>query len=87
MADGHNMDDFAQESAFSSDMKPVLLANETLNIEQEVSMPIPGFPPLFQFAKLQTEASSGLQTRQQVPRLVDKITQLQTQHRQWLKQS
>ena len=57
MADGHNTDDFAQETACTSD-NPVLLANETSSNNQDVSMPIPGFPPLFQFAKLQREASS-----------------------------
>ena len=57
MADEKNMDD-AEEVAPSSLNQTSLLSTETTNIKQEVSLPIPGFPPLFQFAKLQTEASS-----------------------------
>lgn len=60
MADEKNMDD-AEEVAPSSLNQSSLLSTETTNIKQEVSevsLPIPGFPPLFQFAKLQTEASS-----------------------------
>ena len=57
MADEQNMEDDSHETAFLSDNQPILHANETSNMKQEVSLPIPGFPPLFQFAKLQTEAS------------------------------
>lgn len=57
MADEQNMEDDSHETASLSDNQPILLANETSNMKQEVSSPIPGFPPLFQFAKLQTEAS------------------------------
>ena len=58
MADEQNMEKDSHETASLSDNQPILLANETSNMKQEVSSPIPGFPPLFQFAKLQTEASS-----------------------------
>lgn len=57
MADEQNMDG-AEEIVPSSVNQSTLLTTETLNVKQEVSLPIPGFPPLFQFAKLQTEASS-----------------------------
>lgn len=58
MADGQKMEVSAPETASLSDNQPVMSVNETPNIEQEVAPPIPGFPPFFQFAKLQTEASS-----------------------------
>lgn len=57
MADEQNVDG-AEEIVPSSVNQSTLLTTETLNVKQEVSLPIPGFPPLFQFAKLQTEASS-----------------------------
>lgn len=57
MADEQNMDG-AEEIAPSSVDQSSLLSTETLNVKQEVTLPIPGFPPMFQFAKLQTEASS-----------------------------
>ena len=57
MADEQNMDG-AEEAALSTVNQSSLLSPEALNVKQEVSLPIPGFPPLFQFAKLQTEASS-----------------------------
>lgn len=57
MADEQNMDG-VEEIAPSSVNQSSLLSTETLNVKQEVTLPIPGFPPLFQFAKLQTEASS-----------------------------
>lgn len=58
MADEQNMDgavDGAEETASSSGANQ---ATETTTVGQEFSSPIPGFPPFFQFAKLQTEASS-----------------------------
>jgi len=58
MAEEQNMEDIAHETSSSSGIQPVLLADEASNIKQEFSMPIPGFPPSFQFAKLQTEACS-----------------------------
>lgn len=61
MADEQNMDG-AEEIVPSSVNQSTLLTTETLNVKQEVSLPIPGFPPLFQFAKLQTEASSWSST-------------------------
>lgn len=57
MADEENMDG-VEERAPSSVNQSSLLSTEALNVRPEVSLPIPGFPPLFQFAKLQTEASS-----------------------------
>ena len=50
--------DVAKEVAPSIVNQCSLLSSEALNAKQEVSLPIPGFPPLFQFAKLQSEASS-----------------------------
>ena len=57
MADEQSMDG-GEEIAPSSVNQSSLLSTDTLNVKQEVTLPIPGFPPLFQFAKLQTEASS-----------------------------
>lgn len=56
MADEENLV-CAEEVASSTVNQGTLLTKETPSVEQEVSSPIPGFPPLFQFAKLQTEAS------------------------------
>ena len=58
MAEEQNMATGAHEKAHASSNLPSLLANEASDMKQEVSSPIPGFPPLFQFAKLQTEATS-----------------------------
>ena len=57
MADEQSMDG-AEQIAPSSVNQSSLLSTETLDVKQEATLPIPGFPPLFQFAKLQTEASS-----------------------------
>ena len=57
MADEQNMDG-GEEIAPSSVNQSSLLSTDELNVKREVTLPIPGFPPLFQFAKLQTEASS-----------------------------
>ena len=57
MADEQNMDG-AEGIAPSSVDQSSLPSTEEPNVKQEISLPIPGFPPLFQFAKLQTEASS-----------------------------
>lgn len=59
MADEQNMDSAEEvgQVAPSTVNQATVLTKETPNVEQEVSSPIPGFPPLFQFAKLQTKAS------------------------------
>ena len=59
MADGSDRDDFAQQETSLSSNQAVFPDEE---LKQEVSTPIPGFPPLFQFAKVQTEASSWTST-------------------------
>lgn len=58
MAEEQNTASGAHEKANASCNLPSLLANEASDMKQEVSSPIPGFPPFFQFAKLQTEATS-----------------------------
>ena len=64
MADGScDRDDFAQQETSLSSNQAVFPDEEIKQeVKQEVSTPIPGFPPLFQFAKVQTEASSWTST-------------------------
>ena len=50
--------DPTKEAASLSNEQNTFPIFETPEIKQEFSSSIPGFPPLFQFAKLQTEASS-----------------------------
>ncbi|XP_074636247.1 tRNA (uracil-5-)-methyltransferase homolog A-like isoform X1 [Acropora palmata] len=60
MAEGEDMakgDPTKEPASLSSDQNTFPIF-ETKKSEQEVSSSIPGFPSLFQFAKLQTEASS-----------------------------
>ena len=60
MAEGEDTakgDPTKEAASLSSDQNTFPIF-ETPEIKQEVSSSIPGFPPLFQFAKLQTEASS-----------------------------
>ncbi|XP_073258535.1 tRNA (uracil-5-)-methyltransferase homolog A-like isoform X2 [Porites lutea] len=56
-------DDFAQQET-SLDSNQAVFPDEEIKqeVKQEVSTPIPGFPPLFQFAKVQAEASSWTST-------------------------
>lgn len=49
--------EFGNEEGFSTNEQSSLLSKETSSVGKVVSSPIPGFPPFFQFAKLQTEAS------------------------------
>ena len=54
MADGScDRDDFAQQETSLSSNQAVFPDDEIKQeVKQEVSTPIPGFPPLFQFAKV-----------------------------------
>lgn len=49
--------EFGNEEGSSTNEQSSLLSKETSSVGKVVSSPIPGFPPFFQFAKLQTEAS------------------------------
>ena len=63
MAESCDRDDFAQQETYLSSNQAVFPDEEIKQeVKQEVSTPIPGFPPLFQFAKVQTEASSWTST-------------------------
>ena len=57
MADEQSMDASEDEAPSTVNNQTISSTKETLNVEKEISSPIPGFPPSFQFAKLQTEAS------------------------------
>lgn len=76
MADEQNID-VAEGNGSSTVEQSRVLSTETPAVSEDVSSPIPGFPPLFQFAKLQTEASawnSSLSTATGFTRCSDAIT-------------
>ena len=58
MADGQNVEDNTNQTSNLSGDQTVFLGLKSVKTETEDPSPIPGFPPFFQFAKLQTEASS-----------------------------
>ena len=58
MADGQNVEDNTNQTSNLSGDQTVFLGLKSVKTEAEDPSPIPGFPPFFQFAKLQTEASS-----------------------------
>lgn len=69
--------DLANGEGSSTNEQSSLLPEETSSVGKVVSSPIPGFPPLFQFAKLQTEASgwnSDVTTATEFTRCSDAMT-------------